>query len=442
MQNFLNDKVLPRVMDFVTSKPISAIKDGMIATISLTLVGSIFLLLANFPYAPIREFFIETGVQPHMTQVFRASFNVLAVVAAFAIAFQYAKHAGKDGLGAGILSIVVFFILIPHSSPVAGVAEVSQEAVRLTAANVLPMTYTGSRGLIAALIVGVLVGMVYDFFLTKGYTIKMPEGVPPNIANSFSALTPGAVVFTGAFFVNFIFVNLIGTTFVDWVYVAIQTPLTGVTGSLGGVMILALMVSMLWWLGVHGASLVLGITSSISTANMLANQAILDSGLALTAENGAVIMTTQMDALWRITGSGITFGVVVAMLFARSKQFKMLGKLALPPALFNINEPILFGTPIVLNPFLLIPFIVVPVVAAAGSYLAIASGLVPYYGGITVPWTTPPIISGFITNGWQAALLQFVIIVWSVIGYYPFIKKMDQDNLKLEQAAETAQNDD
>jgi PTS system cellobiose-specific IIC component len=91
-----------------------------------------------------------------------------------------------------------------------------------------------------------------------------------------------------------------------------------------------------------------------------------------------------------------------------------------------------------LNPFLFIPFIIVPVVAAAGSYLAIASGLVPYYGGITVPWTTPPIISGFITGGWRAALLQLVIIVWSIVGYYPFIKKMDQDNMKLEQEAEAA----
>lgn len=438
MQDFLNDKVLPPVMDFVTSKPVSAIKDGMIATISLTLIGSIFLLLANFPYDPIKLFFVEIGLQGHMMQVYRASFNILAVVAAFSIAYQYAKHAGKDGLGAGILSVVVFFTLIPHTQVVSGVAEVSQEAVKITVANVLPMSYTGSKGLIAALIVGVLVGMVYDFFLTKGYTIKMPEGVPPNIAHSFSALTPGAVVFTVAFLVNAVFVNFFSTTFVDWVYVTIQTPLSGVTGSLGGVMILAFMVSMLWWLGVHGASLVGGITSSIATANMLANQAILDSGLALTAENGAAIMTTQMDALWRITGSGITFGVVIAMLMARSKQFKTLGKLALPPALFNINEPILFGTPIVLNPFLFIPFIIVPVVAAAGSYLAIASGLVPYYGGITVPWTTPPIISGFITGGWRAALLQLVIIVWSIVGYYPFIKKMDQDNVKLEQEAEAA----
>lgn len=436
MKDYFNDKVFPAVMNFVTSKPISAIKDGMITTISLTVIGAIFLLLANFPFDPIKQFFIQVGLQQHMMQVYRASFNILSFVAVFAVAYQYAKHSGKDGIGAGILAEVVFFTLIPHTQAVAGVAATSQEAVSLVANNVLPMSYTGSKGMISALIIGVIVGMVYDFFLSKGYTIKMPEGVPPNIANSFAALIPGAVLFTGAFLVNAFFVNYMHTTAVDWIYTMIQTPLSGFTDSLPGVIVFSTMVSLLWWFGVHGASLVGGITSGIVTANMLANQAILDAGLELTAANGAIVYTTQVDAIWRITGSGITFGIVIAMLFARSKQFKTLGKLALPSSFFNINEPILFGTPIVLNPYLLLPFIYVPVVAAVGSYLAIQWGLVPYYGGITVPWTTPPIISGFITGGWRAALLQAAIIVWSIVGYYPFIKKMDADNVKLENSKE------
>lgn len=437
MKDFINDKVFPAVMNFVTSKPISAIKDGMIATMSLTIIGSIFLLLANFPYDPIKQFFITVGLQAHMMQVYRASFNILAVVAVFSIAYMYAKHAGKDGLGSGILGLVAFFALIPHTQAVAGVAEVSQEAVKLTAANILPMSYTGSKGMVAALIIGVLVGIVYDFFLTKGYTIKMPEGVPPNIANSFSALAPGAVIFTVAMFVNAFFVNVMGTTAVDWIYKAIQTPLTGLSGSLGGVIVIYTLVSVLWWFGVHGSSLVNGVVSGIATANMLANQGILDSGKALTAANGAAIWTTQFDGLLiKMTGSGITIGIVVAMLFAKSKQFKTLGRLALPSAIFNINEPVTFGTPIVLNPFMFLPFVLVPVVAAVFSYFAIGSGLVPYFSGVNVPWTTPPIISGFITGGWKMALLQVVIIIWSCVAYYPFVKKMDMDNLKAEQEAE------
>lgn len=433
MKEFINDRVFPAVMNFITSRPISAIKDGMVATMSLTIIGSIFLLLANFPWVPVKDFFVNIGVQAHMMQVYRSSFNVLALVAVFTIAYSYIKHTGRDGLGSGILALVSFLTLIPHTQAVKGVAEVSEEAMSLTASNIIPMSYTGAKGMIAALIIGVIVGIVYDFFLSKGYTIKMPESVPPNIANSFSSLSPGIVVFTASFLLNAFFVNVLNTTAVDWIYVTIQTPLSGLTGSLGGVIVIYTMISLLWWFGVHGTSLVNGVVGGIAAANLLTNQAILDAGLSLTAENGANIWTTQFQNQFvTLTGSGITIGIVVAMLFAKSEQFKTLGKLAFGPAMFNINEPITFGTPIVLNPFMLIPFILVPVVAAIASYFAIATGLVPYFTGITVPWTTPPIISGLIVGGWRTALLQLAIIVWSIVAYYPFVKKMDEDNLKVE----------
>lgn len=433
MKEFINEKIFPAVMDFITSKPISAIKDGMVATMSLTIIGSIFLLLANFPWLPVKDFFVSIGVQAHMLQVYRSSFNVLALVAVFTIAYNYVKHTGREGLGAGILALVSFLTLIPHTQAVKGVAEVSQEAMSLTVSNIIPMSYTGAKGMIAALIIGVIVGMIYDFFLSKGYTIKMPESVPPNIANSFSSLTPGIVVFTASFLLNAFFVNVLKTTAVDWIYVTIQTPLSGLTGSLGGVIVIYTMISLLWWFGVHGTSLVNGVVGGIAAANLLTNQSIVDAGLSLTAQNGAHIWTTQFQNQFvTLSGSGITIGIVVAMLLAKSEQFKTLGKLAIGPAMFNINEPVTFGTPIVLNPFMLIPFILVPVVAAIASYFAIATGLVPYFTGITVPWTTPPIISGLIVGGWRAALLQVAIIVWSIVAYYPFVKKMDQDNLKVE----------
>ena len=432
MKDLFNDKIFPAIMNVITSRPLTAVKDGMIATISLTIIGSIFLLLANFPYLPIQQFFIDMGVKDHMMQVYRATFNLISVVAVFSVAYNYAKNAGKEGLGAGILAVITFMILIPHTVSAASGTET------LTIANVFPMGYTGSKGLISALIIGALTGMEYDYFLTKGFTIKMPEGVPPNIANSFAALIPGTVLFTAAFAINVFFVNFMGSTAVDFIYKVIQTPLMGFSDSLVGVIVFSTMVSLLWWFGVHGASLVGGITSGIVTANMLANQAVLDSGAALTSANAAVY-TTQVDAMWRITGSGITFGIVFAFLFfAKSDQFKTLGKLAAPSALFNINEPILFGTPIVLNPKLFLPFIYVPVVAAVASYLAIDLGLVPYYGAVSVPWTTPPIISGLITGGWQAALLQAAIIVWSIVGYYPWIKSLDAEVYAEEMAKEAA----
>jgi len=114
------------------------------------------------------------------------------------------------------------------------------------------MSYTGSKGMISALIIGVIVGAVYDFFLSKGYTVKMPEGVPPNIANSFAALIPGAVLFTAAFLVNAFFVNVMGTTAVDWIYKMIKKSLTVFKESLAGVIVVTTVVAWGWWFGVHG----------------------------------------------------------------------------------------------------------------------------------------------------------------------------------------------
>lgn len=176
----------------------------------------------------------------------------------------------------------------------------------------------------------------------------------------------------------------------------------------------------------------------ILISNATANQNILDSGMALTIENGGRIVTQQFkDCVVNLSGSGATIGLVICMLFlAKSAQSKQLGKLAVVPACFNINEPVIFGTPIVMNPFMAIPFILTPVTIGVLQYFAIATGLIPLYTGVVVPWTTPPIISGFLTGGWRTALFQVVVIAISTAIYFPFFKKVDSMNYKNEQAAQ------
>ena len=200
------------------------------------------------------------------------------------------------------------------------------------------------------------------------------------------------------------------TTFIEFIYKMIQTPLQGMTDSLGGVIVMAFLIPFLWWFGVHGSTIVGGIMTGILLSNTSANQAIIDSGKELTIANGAHIVTQQfLDQFITTTGAGITIGLVICMLlFAKSAQSKQLGKLAIVPGMFNINEPVTFGTPIVMNPFMAIPFIVTPVLSAIIAYFAIATGLVPPFTGVLVPWTTPPVISGFLVGGWRIALLQVV----------------------------------
>ena len=207
------------------------------------------------------------------------------------------------------------------------------------------------------------------------------------------------------------------------------------TDSLGGALLMCFAGPFLWIFGVHGSTVVGGIMSGLLQANSLANQAILDSGLELTVANGGHIVTQQFyDQYINVTGAGITIGLVIYLvLFAKSKQLKTLGKVEAVPALFGINEPILFGIPIVMNPMIAVPFVAMPLISCVIQYFALYFGICPLYGATQVPWTCPPIISGFLVGGWRSALLQVVIFLISFFVYLPFIRRIDKMNLAQEQ---------
>ena len=364
-----------------------------------------------------------------LMQAYGASFKIIALVATMAIAYVYTKNEGHEPFSAGVISLVVFLLTTNSYVTLESGEKVSE---------VIPKAWTGGEGMVTAIIIGLLVGMIYSWFLRKNITIKMPAGVPQGVANSFAALIPGAVIIVGATIIYTIFKYGLNTTFIEWIYKMIQTPLQGLSDSLGGVIVMCFLIPSLWWFGVHGSTIVGGVMDGILITNATSNQAIIDSGLPLTIENGGRIVTQQFkDCVVNLSGAGATIGLVICMLFlAKSAQSKQLGKLAIVPACFNINEPVIFGTPIVMNPFMAIPFIATPVVIGVLQYLAISMGLIPLYTGVVVPWTTPPIISGFLTGGWRTALFQVVVIAISTAIYFPFFKKVDNMNYENEKSAQ------
>jgi PTS system cellobiose-specific IIC component len=313
-------------------------------------------------------------------------------------------------------------------------SSVTDAEANVTIANVIDKTWTGGQGMISAILVGLFVGWGYTWFLKRDIRIKLPEQVPTNVANSFTALIPAAVLTTIALGIYVFFDKVFQTTVVEWIYTVIQSPMQGVTDSLGGAMMLGFLVPFLWFFGVHGSTIVGGIMGPILQANSLANTAILESGKALTLENGGHIVTQQfLDQFMTVTGAGMTIGIVLYMVaFARSAQFKQLGRLSLIPAFFNINEPIIFATPIVMNPIMVLPFILTPMVSGVITYFALYTGIVPLFTAVQVPWTTPPIISGFLVGGIRTAILQFVVLAIGFFIYYPFIRKVDSLNYKQE----------
>lgn len=351
----------------------------------------------------------------------------MSIFAVMGIAYSYVKNEGFEGLPAGMIELVVYLLTMRST--------VTDAESGITIGNVIDKSWTSGQGMISAILVGLFVGWGYSWFLKRDIRIKLPEQVPANVANSFTALIPASVLITVAMIVYAIFDIVMKTTVVEWIYDVIQSPMQGVTDSLGGALLLGFLTPFLWFFGVHGSTIVGGIMGPILQANSLANSDILNSGKELTLANGGHIVTQQFyDQFINVTGAGMTIGLVMFMaVLARSAQYRQLGRLSLAPAFFCINEPIVFATPIVMNPIMVIPFILTPVVSSMITYFALYTGLVPLFTAIQVPWTTPPVISGFLISGWQAALLQLIVLTIGFFIYFPFVRKMDQINVAQEQ---------
>lgn len=422
MGNFNSQKIIAPIMKFVNMRGIIALKDGMLSILPLTVVGSIFLILGQIPFEgvnnAIANIFGPDWTEPFM-QVHAGTFAIMGLISCFSIAYSYAKNSGVEPLPAGVLSLSSFFITL-RSSYIPESGEPIGDA--------LSKVWFGGQGIIGAIIIGLTVGAIYTEFIQKKIVIKMPEQVPQAIAKQFEAMTPAFAIFLLSMIVYIISKAITdGGTFIEMIYDVIQVPLQGLTGSLPGAIGIAFFISFLWWFGVHGQSVVNGIVTALLLSNLDTNKALSAAG-NLSLENGAHIVTQQfLDSFLLISGSGITFGLVIAMLFgAKSQQYKALGKVAVFPALFNVNEPVIFGFPIVMNPVMFIPFLLVPVLSAVLVYGSIAVGFMTPFAGVTLPWSTPAIISGLMVAGWQGAVLQIVILSLSAIIYYPFFRIQDK----------------
>ena len=246
----LNEKVIPAIMKFVNLKAIVALRDGILFTMPLIIVGSILLLISQFPWSGFTDFMVKIfgeGWAEPLVQAYGASFNIIAIVATVGIAYSYVKNEGYEPLSAGILSLVVFLIATP-SSAVNSANEIVSE--------VIPKAWTGGKGMITAILVGWAVGFIYSWFMKKDIKIKMPAGVPEGVSNAFSALLPATIIILGSMLGYIFFKVVTGGTFVEWIYRVIQTPLQGLSDSIGAVIIITFLIPFLWLFGVHGATII------------------------------------------------------------------------------------------------------------------------------------------------------------------------------------------
>jgi PTS system cellobiose-specific IIC component len=430
----LENKLMPVADKFANNRYLLAIRDGFMLTMPLLIIGSIFMLLAYLPITGYDAFMARVFGENWMdffSVAYNTTMSIMTIFVIIGISGSLSDYYKLERLNTAVISLVAFFILTPFVTSFT--PEGMDQTFKVT--GIIPTEWIGAKGLFVGMLTAILSTEIVKWVTKKGWVIKMPAGVPPTVGKAFSSLIPAAITIIIFDIIRLIFAFTPFETIHNFIYSILQVPLTSLGDTLGAALIANFFVGLFWIFGIHGADIVQSVMNPIWIALATENLAAYQAGSELPH-----IITQQFNQiyLW-MGGSGATLGLCIAMLFVcKSQQCKKLGKLSIFPGIFNINEPIVFGLPIVLNPMMIIPFIITPLVLCLLCYGSMAIGLVPRPNGVLIPWTTPPIIGGFLCGGIRGALLQFVGLIISFFIYLPFIKTVDKQYLEQEKSYNTA----
>lgn len=417
--SFVEEKMLPPMANLAENRYLRSIRDGIISAMPVIMIGSFFILVALFPLPAWKEF-----IGPHIGTMmipFRLTTGLMTVYVSYGMGSALARTYDMDGVSAGVLSLSAFLMT---TYPQIG-NNVDGEML----GNVIPMTGLDGSGMFTAILTTIFAVETMRFLQERNITIKMPPQVPKSVSRSFEALIPGFVIIVTVWFIT----HVLGFNIND-ALLTLFSPLIKIAGNTYlGIIIPILLISLLWASGVHGYSIIGSIFRPVWSVLMAENvMAVANNGVA---QN---IGTEGFIGLFvAIGGSGGTLAMAVLFLRARSNYLRQIGKLSVVPGIFNINEPIVFGAPIVLNPILAIPFILGPVVTASVAYFAMKMDWVARVS-VELPFTVPAPISGFLATGgdWRGTVLVLVNFTILLLIYAPFVRAYDKQMLEKERNGE------
>lgn len=430
----LQEKLTPIANFCGTERHFASMQKGFMSAISFILVSAVFMILANPPvtadlvaqggfwsvFGPWLDF--ATANKLTLLIPFNMTMGILSVIVTFAIAYNLAGTYKMPKLNAGMTSLVMFLIAAAPSS----YYQLADESVL----QAVPCTYLGAQGLFTAIIVALVSVEVTRFCQTKGITIKMPDGVPPFLSETFGAIVPMLanilIFFGGNLLIQMIDPTLSIPSVIEKLLAA---PLSVAVDSVPGALLICFMTLLFWCFGVHGNMIVMPITAPVTLAAFAANASLYAAGQPL--EFHPVLMSMVINL---IGGTGNTFSFVALCAFkAKSQQLKAFGRASIVPSFFRISEPAIFGAPIIFNPILMIPFVLGGMISALLYWGAISLGLVSNFY-ILVSGTFPIFVQGFIQcldpRIW---VFTIVLIVVMAVVWYPFFKVYDNQLLAQEQ---------
>lgn len=402
---FLNKHLVPALTAVSENTYMAAIRAGMVSVVPLTIIGGLFMVVAFLPVSGWEE-----RVAPYLKLLetpVTATFGLLGVFVCFAIGYDLGKRLKQEAIVSASMATLIFLMIQ---------LDLKEQT--------LVMDGLGSKGLFTAVIIALITVRVQKFFTDKNFVIKLPENVPSVVYESFLSLSPMVflvLVFWAIRFVLNVDINhIVQTAF---------SPLVFALNTLPGILVYALLVTLLWSVGINGDNAVDAVVAPIFLQFLAANVEAMTAGQPLPYITAYGFFTVFVN----VGGTGATIALALIMLNSKEPGYRKVSRLSLPTQIFQINEPIFFGFPIVLNPIFMIPYILNALILTASTYLLMQWGVLskPF---VNVPWTTPPIIGHYLVTGgdWRAAVWGAACIVIAMVVYFPFAKAAERQRLKAE----------
>ncbi|WP_024872434.1 PTS sugar transporter subunit IIC [Tolumonas lignilytica] len=419
MVAMIEDTITPLAAKLGQQKYVTSIRDGFISALPFMIVGSFMLVFIFPPFDPETKWGFarawldfSKAYQDKLLLPFQLSMGVMTFFISVGVAASLARHYKLDPITTGLLSLMSFLLV---AAPIKDGAISTQ--------------YFSGQGIFTALLCAIYSTELYAFLKRKNITIRLPEQVPTGVARSFEVLIPVLAIILTLHPLN-LFIESETGMILPQAIMSVVKPLVSASDSLPAILISLFICQILWFAGIHGALIVTGIMNPFWMANLADNQAALAAGQALPH----IYLQGFWDHYLLIGGVGSTLPLAFLLLRSKAIHLRTIGKMGVIPGLFNINEPILFGAPIVMNPVFFLPFILVPMINATLAYIATSMGLVARVVSMT-PWTSPAPLGASWAANWafSPVIMCLVCMVMSAMMYYPFLKAYERTLLKQEE---------
>lgn len=419
-------KFVPIATKISSQRHLVAIRDSFIAIMPITMVGSIAVLLNVF-FRDLPNNYGFPGFAEAMSPIISingvvwfGSIAILALAFVISLGYNLALSYKVNPIAGALVSFASFVAFLPQSADFTATINGTEQAISQW--GYIDVNYLGSSGLFSAMIIGFLSSIVYCKLMANNISIKLPDSVPPAVNKAFASIIPGVVAIYLCSILSYLITEFTQQNLNDLISIYIQKPLLGLSQGVFSVVLLAFLVQLFWFFGLHGHNVLAPIMDGIYKPALLANVDHIAKGG--TVDTLPYLWTRgSFDAYLQMGGSGITISLIIAIfIFSKRNDYKAVAKLAAPMGFFNINEPMIFGMPIVLNPLYIIPFLLAPTVSAIIAYVATALHFVPPVF-VDVPWVLPPGIFAFLATGgsFTAALVALFNVFVAFLIWAPFV---------------------